>query len=143
MSCLNISQFCIGLGLGFSATFVPFITENGFGDDEDVPSSSEIGIIGWSTTTLYRSSHVLVDLGWVDFDFSVPPSCLVAQPLLPNSHQPKHSQADSGTLEIQVNKTQSQLTWHTLYFVLVHSLLVNRRVGSLIFSRTIVHSAPY
>ena len=48
MSILNISQFCIGLGLGFSATFVPFVTEKGFGDDEDdIPSSSQIGIIGW------------------------------------------------------------------------------------------------
>ena len=48
MSILNLSQFCIGLGLGFSATFVPFITEKGFGDDEgEIPSSSEIGIIGW------------------------------------------------------------------------------------------------
>ena len=48
MSILNLSQFCIGLGLGFSATFVPFITEKGFGEDEgDIPSSSEIGFIGW------------------------------------------------------------------------------------------------
>ena len=48
MSILNLSQFCIGLGLGFSATFVPFVTEKGFGDDEgEIPSSSEIGIIGW------------------------------------------------------------------------------------------------
>ena len=23
----------------------------------------------------YRATHVLVDLGWVDFDFGVPPSC--------------------------------------------------------------------
>ena len=52
---------------------------------------------------LYRASHVLEELGWVDFDFCVPPSCPAAQPLLPNSHQPKQSRADSGTLEIQVN----------------------------------------
>ena len=39
----------------------------------------------------------------------------LAQPLQPNSHQPKQSRADSGTLEIQVNKTQSQLTWDTLF----------------------------
>ena len=50
MSILNLSQFCIGLGLGFSATFVPFVTEKGFAEDEDdIPSPSQIGIIGWST----------------------------------------------------------------------------------------------
>ena len=34
-------------------------------------------------------SYLLVDLGWVDFDSGFPPSCLLAKPLLPNSHQPK------------------------------------------------------
>ena len=58
VSCLNISQFCIGLGLGFSATFVPFIKEEGFGDDEDdIPSSSEIGIIGKSTTFIFKCAN--------------------------------------------------------------------------------------
>ena len=32
-------------------------------------------------------------LGWVDFDLGVPPSCPAGQPLLPNSHQPNQSQA--------------------------------------------------
>ena len=64
-----------------------------------------------TVTHINRASHFYVDLGWVDFDFCVPPSCPAAQPLLPNSHQPKQSQADSETLEIQVNKTQSKLTW--------------------------------
>ena len=62
----------------------------------------------------YRLSHLLMDLGWVDFDLGVPPSCPAAQPLLPNYHQPKQSLANSGTLSIQVNKTQSQLTWDAL-----------------------------
>ena len=62
-----------------------------------------------------RAFHVLVDLGWIDFDFFVPPSCPATQPLLPKSHQPKQSLADSGTLEIQVNKTQSTSTWDALY----------------------------
>ena len=62
----------------------------------------------------YRVFHLLVHLGGVDFDLGVPSSCPAAQPLLPNSHQPKQSRADSGTLEIQVNKTQSPLTWDTL-----------------------------
>ena len=64
-------------------------------------------------THQYRFIHLLVDLGWVDLALGVPLSAQLAQPLLPNSHQP--SRADSGTLEIQVNKTQSQLTWDTLY----------------------------
>ena len=29
----------------------------------------------------------MANLGWVDFDLNVPPSCLAAQPLLPNSRQ--------------------------------------------------------
>ena len=38
--------------------------------------------------TLYRGSHLLVGLGLVYFDLSVPPSCLAlpTKPLLPNSH---------------------------------------------------------
>ena len=60
--------------------------------------------VNWDHAWFYRASHVLVDLGWVDFDFCVPPSCPAAQPLLPRSHHPKQSRADSGTLEIQVNK---------------------------------------
>ena len=62
-----------------------------------------------------RMSHLLVDLGLVDLDFCAPPPCPAAQPLLPNSHQPKQSRADSGTLKIQVNKTQSISTWDALY----------------------------
>ena len=66
-------------------------------------------------TFLYRASHVLVDLGCVDFDLGVSPSCPAAQPPLPHSHLPKQSRADSRTIEIQVNKTQSTTTWDALY----------------------------
>ena len=38
----------------------------------------------------YRVSHVLVDLGWVDFDFCVPPRCPAASAKLPSA------QAESG-----------------------------------------------
>ena len=38
--------------------------------------------------------------------WDVPPSCPAAQPLLPNSHQPKQNWADNGTVKIQVNPTQ-------------------------------------
>ena len=63
---------------------------------------------------IYRASHVLVDLGWVEFDFRVPPSCPVYQPPLPNSHQPTQNRADSGTLKIHVKPTQSTSTWDAL-----------------------------
>ena len=52
-------------------------------------------------------SHLIVVLGWVDFDWGVPRfHHLSAHPLLQNSHQPRHNQADSGTLKIQVNPNQ-------------------------------------
>ena len=56
---------------------------------------------------VYRVIHLVVDLGLVEFDLGVPPSCPSAQPLLPNSHQPKQNWADSVTLKIQVNPFQS------------------------------------
>ena len=62
----------------------------------------------------YRVSHLLVDLGWVDFDLGVPPSCPTAQPLLPNSHQPRENWSGSETLKIQVNPNQSTSRWYTL-----------------------------
>ena len=59
----------------------------------------------------------VVDLGWADFDFCVPPFCPAAQPPLPNYHQAEQSRADGGTLEIQVNKTQSTSTWRVIVVV--------------------------
>ena len=47
------------------------------------------------THDTYRVIHMLVDLGLVDFDLGVPPSCPAAQPLLLNSHQPKLKWAES------------------------------------------------
>ena len=41
---------------------------------------------------------------------------------IPN--QPMQSQANSGTLEIQINKTQCSLTWDTLY-VMVDVILAD------------------
>ena len=51
----------------------------------------------------YRVAHLVADLGWVDFDFSVQPYCTLFQPLLPNL--PKQNWADNGTLKIQVIPT--------------------------------------
>ena len=50
---------------------------------------------------MYRVIHLLVDLGWVDFDLGVPPCCPAAQSILPNSHPPMQNWADSGTLKIK------------------------------------------
>ena len=43
----------------------------------------------------------------------VPSSCPAAQPLLPNSHQPRQNRADNGPLKIQVIATQSTSRWDT------------------------------
>ena len=67
----------------------------------------------WTNTDLFielellsRVIHLLRDLGRVEFDSDVPPYCPAAQPLLPNSHQPKQNWADGGTTKIKVNPTQ-------------------------------------
>ena len=46
--------------------------------------------VNWDHAWFYRASHVLVDLGWVDFDFCVPPSCPAASAQFPSA------QAESG-----------------------------------------------
>ena len=58
----------------------------------------------------YRVSHLLVDLGWVEFDLGITPY----SQLLPSFHQLRQSLADSGTLENQVNPTLSTSRWDTL-----------------------------
>ena len=60
------------------------------------------------TFHLYRVSHLLVGLGWVDFH-------LCFQPLLPNSYQPRQNWADGDTHKTQVNRTESTSRWDTLY----------------------------
>ena len=49
---------------------------------------------------------VVTDLGWSDFDWDVPPSCQVAQPILPKAYLPKLNRADNGMTKIIVNPTQ-------------------------------------
>ena len=61
----------------------------------------------------YRVSHLLVDLGWVDFDFILPgcmPSCFCHFPISPG----RIGQTYIGTLKIKVNPTQSTSRWDTL-----------------------------
>ena len=63
---------------------------------------------------LYRVSHLLVDLGWDDFDLGVPPSCQAAQPPLPNYHE-----SSPGRIRQTVeNPTQPTSRWDTLYEVI-------------------------
>ena len=57
---------------------------------------------------MYRLAHLVADLGWVDLDLCVPPPCPHAQPLLPNSHQPRQNLAGSGTPKIKINPAQAQ-----------------------------------
>ena len=52
-----------------------------------------------------RVSHLLMDLGWVDFELGVPPPLPAAQPILPKPHQPKPTRADNGTRKVQANPT--------------------------------------
>ena len=63
---------------------------------------------------MYGASQLVVDLGWVDFDLRVPPSGQVAQPPLPNSHQPGQSLADRGKLKIQSTQPRSMTNWDAL-----------------------------
>ena len=49
-------------------------------------------------------------LGWVEIDLNVASSCLVAQPLLPISYQPKENDI------IKINVTQVKSRWDTHYF---------------------------
>ena len=66
-------------------------------------------------TSMYRVSQLVADLGWVDLNLDVPPSCPLPQPLLPTLHHPRQNLAVSGTLNIQVNTIQSTTNWDTLY----------------------------
>ena len=68
----------------------------------------------------YRVSHLLMDLGWVDFDLGVPLTCPATQPLLPNSHHPKPNRADSGRPKIKFNPTQSTSKWDTYICCLLY-----------------------
>ena len=50
----------------------------------------------------YRVTHLLANLGWVDFHLG----CPAAQPVLPISYQPRQNQAEGGTAKIKANPTQ-------------------------------------
>jgi len=55
---------------------------------------------------MYRVTHLLANLGWVDLDLGCYTLCPTAQPLLPNSHQPKQNRAEGGKAKIKINLTQ-------------------------------------
>ena len=55
--------------------------------------------------SMYRVTHLLANLGWVDFDlgnFDVPPSCTAVQQVLLISHRHRQNQAEGGTAKISL-----------------------------------------
>ena len=46
--------------------------------------------------------HLVVDLGWINFDLSVPPTHPTAKLLLSNYHQLRKSWANSGAIKIHL-----------------------------------------
>ena len=63
---------------------------------------------------LRKGDHGGWRLGFVYFDFGVPPVCPFAMPSLPNFHLPKQNLSDRGTSQIKANKMLSQTTKVTL-----------------------------
>ena len=47
----------------------------------------------------YKVGLVIGNMGWVDFDFNVPTSYPIAQPILPSFHLPKQNRTDSRMIE--------------------------------------------
>ena len=66
------------------------------GESEIYQISTSEQVTFFSNLILYKVSHLLVDLGWVDFDFGAPPSCPAAGIFPPAQAE----SADSGTLKI-------------------------------------------
>ena len=77
---------------------------------------------------VYRASHVLVDLGWVDFDFGSSPGWWAATVATYCPSRP------GGTSQIQVNKTQSTRTRDAL-----HKLGQTKESSSYVKSSSTVH----
>ena len=63
----------------------------------------------------YRVTLVVADLGWVDFDFYVPSSCIAALPVLLNSLLPQQNWADSKITKFKSTQPRSTTTSVTLY----------------------------
>ena len=60
----------------------------------------------------YMVYHLVWDLDWVGFDLDVPPCCLPAQPILPNSSPPKQNWADSETKKNSQPRSQTRWLIH-------------------------------
>ena len=58
----------------------------------------------------YRVSHLVIDVGLVDFDFSVPPFCPAAKPLLPSAQFPP-AEAELGRQWNNQNASQPNLVY--------------------------------
>ena len=57
-------------------------------------------------------THILANLGWVDFDLRVPSAFLAGQLFLPISNQLKQNQAGDGTAKIKVYPTLVRKQMH-------------------------------
>ena len=63
-----------------------------------------------------QANLLQVFLSGIDFYLDIPPHCLAAQPILPNSHLHKQNWAENGTYKIELNPTQlSKQTLHPVF----------------------------
>ena len=85
----------------------------GIQGDQSDNGGFALSFVDYNTiVSLYRVYHVLVDLGWVDFDLGVPPSFPAASAKVPLA------QAELGrqwNTQNSSQQTQSTSTWDTLY----------------------------
>ena len=71
--------------------------------------------IRWLLLSHHRVSHLLVDLGWIDFDLGVPPSCLAASAKFPLAHAEPGRQVNTQN-QSQPNPVHEQMgVWDTMY----------------------------
>ena len=77
---------------------------------------------------LYRVNLVVADLGRVDFNFDVPPSCPAVRPILPNTCVPKQNWADNGTPRIRVNPTRFTMQFGKCIFLTIR-ILISQKCG--------------
>ena len=69
----------------FNASCLPWVPEQGtVGASGDLAPLSHLGCYQIELCH-YRVSHLLVDLGWIDFDLGFPPSCPAASAKIPSA----------------------------------------------------------
>ena len=82
-----------GKGIRRASRMCDTVSENRRADELSIVTASNDFTTVHSLKILmnHRVSHLVIDLGLVDLDLSVPPFCPAARPLLPNSHQLRQS----------------------------------------------------